>query len=135
MRPDWSSHWPAGRTGTPSKRSQRRRPLPTGLPAHAVSVVPVPAIPRVPSGKVDQAAVARLEGPPADAGRTAADSLTTLYGAVLGRRDVMPSDTFAALGGDSLSYVELSLRLEVRLGRLPVDWPGRDDRRPRRPHA
>ena len=34
-------------------------------------------------------------------------------------------DSFVTLGGDSLSYVELSLRLERRLGRLPDDWPQR----------
>ena len=30
---------------------------------------------------------------------------------------------FVDLGGDSLSYVELSLHLEERLGPLPADWP------------
>ena len=48
-----------------------------------------------------------------------------MYGAVLGRHRVTPGDTFTGLGGDSLSYVELSLRLERRLGRLPSDWPDR----------
>jgi non-ribosomal peptide synthetase component E (peptide arylation enzyme)/acyl carrier protein len=98
----------------------------TGLPEHAVVVVPVPAVPRRPNGKVDQAAVARLEAPRDGAPEVStSDALTALYGAVLGRRQVTPSDTFAGLGGDSLSYVELSLRLETRLGRLPSDWPDR----------
>jgi len=98
----------------------------TGLPEHAVAVVPLTAIPRLPSGKVDQAAVARLEAPQVELPElSTAGSLSTLYGAVLRRDRVQPSDTFAGLGGDSLSYVELSLRLERRLGRLPADWPDR----------
>jgi hypothetical protein len=40
---------------------------------------------------------------------------------VLGR-PVSPRDSFASLGGDSLSYVEASVRLEQLLGRLPDDW-------------
>jgi len=98
----------------------------TGLPGHAVAVVPLAAIPRLPNGKVDRAAVARLEAPQVDVPElSTAGSLTALYGAVLRRDRVRPSDTFAGLGGDSLSYVELSLRLERRLGRLPADWPDR----------
>jgi hypothetical protein len=101
----------------------------TGLPEHAVAVVPVAAVPRLPNGKVDQGAVARLKEARADRSGVSEvspiDALTALYGAVLGRARVTPDDTFAGLGGDSLSYVELSLRLERRLGRLPSDWPDR----------
>ncbi len=44
------------------------------------------------------------------------------YAAVLGR-PAGPADTFVSLGGDSLSYVELSTRLEGRLpGGLPPGW-------------
>ncbi|WP_322937712.1 AMP-binding protein [Nocardioides bizhenqiangii] len=98
----------------------------TGLPEHAVAVVPVAAVPRLPNGKVDQAAVSRLEAPRADVrALSPVDALTAVYAAVLGRHRVTADDTFTGLGGDSLSYVELSLRLESRLGRLPSDWPDR----------
>jgi len=101
----------------------------TGLPEHAIAVVPVAAVPRLPNGKVDQAAVSRLRPPPSDPVDapevSAGSSLAALYGAVLRRSRVSGSDTFTGLGGDSLSYVELSLRLERRLGRLPSDWPDR----------
>ncbi len=98
----------------------------TGLPAHAVAVVPLPALPRLNNGKVDQTAVSRLEAPTHDAADVPpTEALTALYGAVLRRRRVTPDDTFAGLGGDSLSYVELSLRLERRIGTLPADWPQR----------
>ena len=48
--------------------------------------------------------------------------LADLYSHALGR-PAGPDDTFVSLGGDSLSYVEVSLRLEGLLGRLPADWP------------
>lgn len=97
----------------------------TGLPPHAIRVVPVAALPRLPNGKLDQQAVARLEAAPdADPG-SPVRSLVRLYGRVLGRDVVGPQDSFVTLGGDSLSYVELSLRLEHRLGRLPSDWQRR----------
>lgn len=97
----------------------------TGLPAHAIRVVPVDDLPRLPNGKVDQQAVARLAAVEvADDGSPVA-SLCRLYARVLGRDEVGPQDTFVTLGGDSLSYVELSLRLERRAGRLPDDWPHR----------
>ena len=40
---------------------------------------------------------------------------------MLGRADVADDDSFAGLGGDSLSYVELATRLGSRLD-LPPDW-------------
>ncbi|HYG92500.1 MAG TPA: AMP-binding protein [Nocardioides sp.] len=97
-----------------------------GLPGHAVRAVAVGDRPRLPNGKTDHAAVGRLrvvtgeELPGDPVGRVAAQ-----YRAVLGRDPVRPDDTFTGLGGDSLSYVELSLRLEARLRRLPADWPTR----------
>lgn len=103
----------------------------TGLPSASV-VVTTQDVPRLPSGKVDYHAIlssARAADPAAD-GRALddTDSLTTtaavqaVYAAVLGRRDVTPADSFVSLGGDSLSYIECSIRLERVLGRLPDDW-------------
>jgi acyl-CoA synthetase (AMP-forming)/AMP-acid ligase II len=99
-----------------------------GLPARAVRVVVVPELPRLPSGKVDHRAVAALgeaaAGEPAAAGpgRDAASDLCALYAEVLDRPDVTPDSTFVGLGGDSLSYVEVSVRLEAALGSLPAGW-------------
>jgi hypothetical protein len=45
-----------------------------------------------------------------------------LYAALLHGADVTPDSTFASLGGDSLSYVEVSVRLEELLERLPAGW-------------
>ncbi|WP_051485532.1 non-ribosomal peptide synthetase [Nocardioides sp. J54] len=97
----------------------------TGLPAHAVRLVPVRTLPRLANGKLDQQAVARLEAPLEVDGDSPVRSLVRLYERVLGRDVVGPHDSFVTLGGDSLSYVELSLRLEHRLGRLPSDWQHR----------
>jgi hypothetical protein len=41
---------------------------------------------------------------------------------VLDQAPTSGDDTFVSLGGDSLSYVECSTRLQERLGRLPLDW-------------
>ena len=49
-------------------------------------------------------------------------SLRERYAVILGHDAVAPDDTFASLGGDSLSYVEASLHVEERLGYLPRGW-------------
>jgi acyl-CoA synthetase (AMP-forming)/AMP-acid ligase II/surface polysaccharide O-acyltransferase-like enzyme len=92
-----------------------------GLPARAVRVVALTELPRLPSGKPDHRAAAAL----ASARTTPPDRSTDLcgvYAEVLDRPDVTPDSSFASLGGDSLSYAEMSVRLEEILGRLPVDW-------------
>ena len=61
--------------------------------------------------------------------------LCQLYAEILDRSDVTPGHSFVDLGGDSLSYVEMSLRLEEALGHLPSNWhilPIRDLRPPPR---
>jgi acyl-CoA synthetase (AMP-forming)/AMP-acid ligase II len=93
------------------------------LPVRAVRVHGVPELPRLASGKTDYEAVrqlARAASPPPD--RTAPTDLCQLYAEVLGRTDVDEDASFVELGGDSLSYVEMSLRLERALGHLPPDW-------------
>jgi hypothetical protein len=45
-----------------------------------------------------------------------------VFARVLGRPDATQDDTFVSLEGDSLSYVELSIRLEEVLGTLPAGW-------------
>lgn len=96
-----------------------------GLPPRAIRVRVVSELPRLASGKPDYQAVRRLvreaEAPPAESGTTAED-LCALYAEILDRSDVTEDSSFVSLGGDSLSYVEMSLRLERALGRLPADW-------------
>lgn len=91
-----------------------------GLPAHAIRVVTPGRIPRLGNGKPDYAAIARLAEPqPVKSGAT---SLVRLYAEVLGYPDVTEDDTFTGLGGDSLSYVQMCIRLESALGHLPAGW-------------
>jgi hypothetical protein len=100
----------------------------TGLPVHRIAVAAVPALPRHPNGKPDRSAVASTVDlltttaptpPPGCSTR----ALVGVYAELLARPDATGDSTFVDLGGDSLSYVELSLHLEERLGPLPADWP------------
>ncbi|MDZ7577442.1 MAG: AMP-binding protein [Candidatus Nanopelagicales bacterium] len=50
------------------------------------------------------------------------NSLILAFAQALRRRDASPDDTFVSLGGDSLSYVSMSVRLEQQLGELPRGW-------------
>jgi acyl-CoA synthetase (AMP-forming)/AMP-acid ligase II len=91
----------------------------TGLPPAAI-VVDAGAVPRTANGKVDYATLSGRNAGHRVGAPTA--SVAEVYATVLGRGDVGPESTFVSLGGDSLSYVECSVRLERRLGRLPADW-------------
>jgi len=101
----------------------------SGLPPAGIVVVPLTELPRLPSGKTDYRALAdlaaALEEPASDSDSDASQDLearlTSLYAGLLGR-PATPDDSFVRLGGDSLSYVEVSLRLERLLGHLPADW-------------
>ncbi|MBT2488409.1 AMP-binding protein [Streptomyces sp. ISL-96] len=100
-----------------------------GLPARAVRVRVLPQLPRLATGKPDYRAIRELTRPPASeapadeaASVPAAVDLCRLYAQILDRDDVTESGSFVSLGGDSLSYVEMSLNLEGLLGRLPDNW-------------
>ena len=100
-----------------------------GLPAHAVEVHVIAEVPRTSSGKPDTVALLRFvndstaatEGPKVDV--VTAEILRVRIAHLLGTPDAGISDSFAALGGDSLSYVEVSIHLEELLGTLPRTWP------------
>ena len=93
-------------------------------------------VPRLASGKPDYPSIARPAQQPRDLGSTVPDTddsddtdrrradgrVAAVLATVLGRPTVGPDDTFVGLGGDSLSYVEASVRLEAVLGELPHDW-------------
>ena len=100
-----------------------------GVPRGAVVVHAVERLPRLASGKVDVPAVRALgaaaaptassEAPAPERG--AATDVRRIFREELGR-PVSDDDTFVGLGGDSLSYVATSVRLEAALGHLPADW-------------
>jgi acyl-CoA synthetase (AMP-forming)/AMP-acid ligase II len=99
-----------------------------GLPADAVRVVHVAEMPALENGKPDypailalgEAGTGGLDGAGA-AGTRGCGGVAGLYAELLGV-EVAPDSTFAGLGGDSLSYVEVSVRLEDLLGELPLAW-------------
>ncbi|HMJ03400.1 MAG TPA: AMP-binding protein, partial [Conexibacter sp.] len=109
-----------------------------GVPAGAVCVVQLDELPRLASGKPDYAALAELaraqpatgdraEGRAADGAEelvASADCLRALLADVLDRDPlrIRDEDTFVSLGGDSLSYVQASVRIEAALGALPAGW-------------
>lgn len=99
-----------------------------GIPRSAVRAVEVPELPRRSNGKVDLVAVAEavrdgeVLADVLDVGAVAAVGVQDLYRTALGVEQVGPDDTFVRLGGDSLSYIEVSLGLEHLLGHLPRDW-------------
>jgi acyl-CoA synthetase (AMP-forming)/AMP-acid ligase II len=119
-----------GVRSAPAREALRRAVVTAcGAPRHAVRVVAVDDHPRLGSGKPDYAGILRLAEPPdlgpdggADVTAPAGTSVARLYGALLNRSDVTDDSTFAGLGGDSLSYVEVSIRLEALLGQLPASW-------------
>jgi acyl-CoA synthetase (AMP-forming)/AMP-acid ligase II len=92
-------------------------------PVHIV-VLQVAAFPRLETGKPDYVAINRLVAqapdpvltPPANAGLRAAMALALM------RPTLRDHDTFAALGGDSLAFMEVSLALEQHLGDVPKGW-------------
>ncbi|MEV6651854.1 AMP-binding protein [Streptomyces sp. NPDC051219] len=120
-----------------------------GLPARAVRVCLLAELPRLATGKPDYRAVRELTRATAagkgvaapattEAGHDGPVDLCRLYAEILDRDDVTEDSSFSGLGGDSLSYVEMSLRLEDALGRLPDHWhtlPIRELRQPARPPA
>ncbi|MBX9363860.1 AMP-binding protein [Streptomyces sp. WAC04114] len=93
-----------------------------GLPAHTLRVRAVAELPRLASGKPDYEAVRRLTRPAEETASGPVEDLVRLYAEILDRADVTEDSSFVSLGGDSLSYVEMSLRLEEALGHLPADW-------------
>jgi acyl-CoA synthetase (AMP-forming)/AMP-acid ligase II len=119
-----------------------------GLPRSSVHAVSLAEIPRLPNGKPDRDAVLRagragraVRPSEASGPSTADDAAPTgeprwgrrrrdrrgatvreVYAEVLGVDHVADGDTFVSLGGDSLSYVEVSTLLEESVGDLPESW-------------
>lgn len=100
-----------------------------GVPRAAIHLHSVAAVPRLSSGKPDYPAILALhsekqasakdqEGDPG----LASNDVRSIFADVLERDDIRETDTFVSLGGDSLSYVAASVRLERALGDVPLDW-------------
>jgi acyl-CoA synthetase (AMP-forming)/AMP-acid ligase II len=110
-------------TGHDEGEVRRLAAAAAGVPAGAVTAVTVTELPILPSGKPDYQAVRDLARTP-DVDEPTVIGLRQLFAEVL-RIDAGSIDldaSFVDLGGNSLSYVTMSVRLERALGRLPADW-------------
>ncbi len=90
-----------------------------------VRVVVVEEFPRRPNGKIDHGALARsVTHPGASArGRPACpDPVRGAFRTVFPMQDLSDDATFVSLGGDSLSYVRMTVELHRVLGHLPAGW-------------
>ena len=94
-----------------------------GHPGAAVRAAIVDELPLLSSGKPDYPAVRALAATPTPPIPTP-PTCASLFADVLqiDPATVDPDASFVDLGGNSLSYVTMSVRLERTLGRLPADW-------------
>ncbi len=94
------------------------------VPSGRVLVLRQSEIPTTGSGKTDGPAIVEVaRALDRRAAEAVGEDVTVgdAFAAVLGRPPG-PEESFATLGGDSFSYVEMSIRLESVLGSLPSDW-------------
>ncbi|GAB3310673.1 AMP-binding protein [Epidermidibacterium keratini] len=109
-----------------------------GLPCSAVRVIGFSSLPLLSSGKLDRETIRREFAESTSAAPSGApgvtegggeksdiDEIRQIFAHCLDRGAVGDDDSFVSLRGDSLSYVELSVRLEAVLGDLPDDWQER----------
>lgn len=97
--------------------------------ANAISIVEVEQLPKTATGKIQRKQLAAWYAEQASSHEPSlvdrpsnGKDLQSLFSRVLNLRQVSSQDTFISLGGDSLSYVQLSMELERHLGYLPKDW-------------
>lgn len=91
----------------------------TALPAIAIAPVKLAEFPRLSMGKIDFRRIAAM-APIADA--SSRPDVLDIYRQGFFPRRIDAADSFEALGGDSLLYVQLTLALERRGVRLPAGW-------------
>ena len=116
-----------GPTSGDHRRLAERAAQAAGIPTRCVQVLTaadlgLDALPHLSSGKVDYATLTDLAAAATTEAPATTWSLRERYAAALGLASVSPEDSFASLGGDSLSYVEVSLHVEDHLGHLPTNW-------------
>ncbi len=101
--------------GTPLSDSDLRRWAEDRLPDVMVPAVwiALDTMPLTPNGKLDRAALPEPRGdvPPVPSGSGTADAVAEIWGDVLGVTDVGPDDDFFALGGNSLSTIQVAFRI------------------------
>lgn len=107
---------------------RQRTAAAAGLPPVAVRAVTLPELPVLPSGKPDYPALQTIARDRSEETSAApGPPVRALFADVLhlDQNELTPASSFVSLGGNSLSYVAMSIRLERMLGRLPQDWQRR----------
>lgn len=99
---------------------------------NAITVIPVETLPRTDTGKIQRKKLAELHAQSSldqNPEVSAVDSLSedtspirAIFCRTLNRRTIKSDDTFVSLGGDSLSYIQMSVQLEKYLGEVPARW-------------
>lgn len=92
------------------------------IPRALLAAVSLPAWPRTLSGKIDLPSITTATRSISRAHVGPHDTVQAVFELIVGPVRAPTTQTFASLGGDSFSYVEMSIRLEELIGRLPVDW-------------
>lgn len=100
-----------------------------GIPSASVAVVQVQEMPRLSTGKLDYAAI-KAQVAPAVAGTNGQPrwfsgrtrTIRSTFESIFGADEVGDDATFVSLGGDSMSYVEVSVALEEVVGHAPTNW-------------
>lgn len=103
------------------------------LPGYMVpaDILCLDRMPLLPNGKLDRKALlARPRPERGGAGLRLAETsleqdLVVAWQQILGIAAISPEQSFAALRGDSLAYVQVFLATEARVGVLPEDWATR----------
>lgn len=94
---------------------------------NALHVMDVDAMPVTGTGKVQRSVLAaqfqqNAGSEPATGSADDIHDVLSLFQHEFFGQEVSPEDSFETLGGDSLLYIQFSLRFEQRFGRLPDDW-------------
>nr|WP_281376625.1 AMP-binding protein [Actinomycetospora corticicola] len=92
------------------------------LPGPSVTVVAIDALPRRANGKLDHPAVAALARRPEGPSRRRVAGVREVFARTFPGQVLDDGASFVDLGGDSLTYVQVSADLERALGHLPERW-------------
>lgn len=99
---------------------------------NAITIIDVESLPKTATGKIQRKQLSEWyvkeflpEDQPkdvSDASLANASAIQASFCRTLSIQKVQPEDSFLSLGGDSLSYVQLSMEIERHLGYLPRKW-------------
>jgi acyl-CoA synthetase (AMP-forming)/AMP-acid ligase II len=95
------------------------------LPTAHLHAAYLPEVPRLPSGKTDYRKLVRYAAEAVQGSEPRKNKeldIEELFRQTIRMPQVRPTDSFASLGADSLSYLEMQLALDEALGAAPEGW-------------